>query len=197
MEHTASESVPVASSREENLEVDSESEPSVASQDPDLVQPPPVHVRKEPLLVDEEPDKAAQYGTDLHQDLQPTYSFFAPPSPAASEPSTKENTANAHEAAPVLEAGAAEAEVNERIPTGPPPNREALAEIPFLTPPPDFYTHADETAPARAADPQTVDAVVQKVLEKLQPQLQDLLSQGVLKPLVENLLQSELSKKNE
>jgi hypothetical protein len=40
-----------------------------------------------------------------------------------------------------------------------------------------------------------VNAVVQKVLEKLEPQLHDLLSQGVLKPLVENLLQNELAKK--
>lgn len=208
IEHTAIESVPVASSREENLEVDSESEPSVAFQDPDLVQPPPVHVTPEPLLVDEESAKPAQYGADPRQDLQPTHSFFAPPvSAAAKEPLPAENMASAIEPAPSLEAERAEvevkaepevnAEINERIPTGPPPNREALAEIPFLTPPPDFFTHPAEPAPAPAADPRTVDAVVQKVLEKLQPQLQDLLSQGVLRPLVENLLQNELTKKNE
>jgi CheY-like chemotaxis protein len=198
IEPTAIESVPVAPSREEGLEVDSESGPAVAFQDPNLVQPPPVHVTPEPLLVDEQSDKAAHYGADPRQDLQPTYSFFAPPFPAAArEPSVTGNTASALDAAPAPEAEPAEAEGNERIPTGPPPNREALAEIPFLTPPPDFFTHPAEPAPDRAADPQTVDAVVQKVLEKLQPQLQDLLSQGVLKPLVENLLQSELTKKNE
>jgi len=37
--------------------------------------------------------------------------------------------------------------------------------------------------------------VVARVLEKLEPQLHDLLSKGLLKPLVENLLQSELAKK--
>lgn len=76
------------------------------------------------------------------------------------------------------------AEYNERIPTAPPPNREALAGIPFLTPPP---------APA-PLDSQAIDAVVQRVLERLGPQLNDLLSKGVLKPLIENLLQQELRK---
>ena len=42
---------------------------------------------------------------------------------------------------------------------------------------------------------ETVDALVQKVLEKLRPQLQDLFSQGV-KPMVENLVHSELAKKD-
>jgi hypothetical protein len=37
--------------------------------------------------------------------------------------------------------------------------------------------------------------VVRKVLEKLQPHLQELFSQGV-KPLVENLVHRELSKKD-
>lgn len=73
---------------------------------------------------------------------------------------------------------------SERIPTAPPPNREALADIPFLLPPP---------APA-PLDSGAIDAVVQRVLEKLEPQLHDLLSKGVLKPLIENLLQQELHK---
>ena len=41
-----------------------------------------------------------------------------------------------------------------------------------------------------------VDAVVQRVLERLEPQLHDLLSKGLLKPLIENMLQAELSKKD-
>ena len=56
------------------------------------------------------------------------------------------------------------ADVDERVPTSHPPNREALADIPFLVPPPGFRPDA---APESAAPSDTVDAVVQKVLEKL------------------------------
>jgi hypothetical protein len=82
--------------------------------------------------------------------------------------------------------------MDERVPTSHPPNREALSDIPFLVPPPGFRPDA---TPQSAAASDTVDAVVQKVLEKLEPQLHELLSQGVLKPLVESLLQGELAKK--
>ncbi|MGA8676471.1 MAG: response regulator [Candidatus Acidiferrales bacterium] len=82
----------------------------------------------------------------------------------------------------------------ERIPTLPPPNRQALSDIPFLMPPPPSAS-ADASEPGtRAASADTVDEVVRRVLEKLQPQLHELLSQGV-KPLVENLIQNELHKK--
>ena len=59
-------------------------------------------------------------------------------------------------------------------------------------PPPDFRAQTPESA---ASNPDTVDEVVRKVLERLEPQIHDLLSRGVLKPLVENLLQTELAKK--
>jgi CheY-like chemotaxis protein len=81
----------------------------------------------------------------------------------------------------------------ERIPTLPPPNREALSEIPFLMPPLLPPQNSEQPA-ARANDAEAVDAMVRKVMEKLGPHLQELLSQGV-KPLVENLLQNELHKK--
>jgi hypothetical protein len=42
----------------------------------------------------------------------------------------------------------------------------------------------------------TVDAVVARVLERLEPQLHELLSKGLLKPLVENMLHDELAKKD-
>jgi len=199
IERTAMDDVPVASKPEENLEVDSEPELPVAYQDPNLVQPPAIHVTPEPLLLHEEPAAPAQYASDQHQELEPLHLAVAPPAPVAAgeESPATEGSASPVIAEPLFEAQSAEAEINERIPTAPPPNREALAEIPFLTPPPDFFTHPAEPARAAAADPQTVDAVVQKVLEKLQPQLQDLLSQGLLKPLVENLLQSELTKKDQ
>lgn len=82
----------------------------------------------------------------------------------------------------------------ERIPTLPPQNREALSEIPFLMPPvlpPQNFEHPA----ARSNDSEAVDEMVRKVMEKLGPHLQELLSQGV-KPLVENLLQNELQKKD-
>jgi len=82
----------------------------------------------------------------------------------------------------------------ERIPTLPPPNREALSEIPFLMPPVLPPQNSEQPA-ARGNDAEAVDDMVRKVMEKLGPHLQELLSQGV-KPLVENLLQSELQKKD-
>ena len=71
-------------------------------------------------------------------------------------------------------------------------NREALAEIPFLTPPADFWAAAKHDG---TVSPETVDAIVRTVLEKIESQLHELLSQDVLKPLVENLLQNELGKR--
>ena len=59
-------------------------------------------------------------------------------------------------------------------------------------PPPEFGA---QTAESAAANTDTVDEVVRKVLARLEPKIHDMLSQGVLKPLVENLLQSELAKK--
>ena len=82
----------------------------------------------------------------------------------------------------------------ERIPTLPPPNREALSDIPFLMPPPPSAPLEASEQGTRATSSGTVDEVVRKVLEKLQPQLHELLTQGV-KPLVENLIQNELHKK--
>ena len=111
--------------------------------------------------------------------------------------------AAAHEAAILAQSGAslfAESAAEppalnsfDRIPTLPPPNREALSEIPFLMPP-VLPLQTSEQPAARATDSEAVDNMVRKVMEKLGPHLQELLSQGV-KPLVENLLQNELDKK--
>jgi CheY-like chemotaxis protein len=76
---------------------------------------------------------------------------------------------------------------DQRIPTLPPPNREALSQIPFLMPQPQVAKADEGNASSSAA----VDELVRRVLEKLQPQLHELLSQGV-KPLVQNMLQNEL-----
>ena len=162
--------------------------------DPNLVVSPAVRVTPEPLLMDEEPEAKSSYG-DRPEEAPAAHAFevAASPEPAAEDASADEYSLPE----PPFEPAAAESAsgYSERIPTGPPPNREALAEIPFLNPPQGFDPHAQETPAPAAVNASTVDAVVQKVLEKLQPQLQDLLSQGVLKPLIENLLQQESSKK--
>lgn len=177
------------------------SEPSLASKDPALVEPPAVHVTPEPLLVEEEPSEPSRYGAPV-EETTPLHSFFAPaaeaPAPASS--ATEHAAAAEFSVQPESESFAeTSGEGNdERIPTMPPPNRESLSHIPFLTPSPSFLAEINSGKPlpeSRVVDPATVDVVVQKVFEKLQPQLQELLSQGLLKPLVENLLQNELDKK--
>jgi CheY-like chemotaxis protein len=190
------EPLPLATSKaDQSFEAESKPDLAAGYQDPDLMQPPAVHVTPEPLLVEDDSQGPSHYDV-AQQALEPTHSFMPPdpPAPPVEESPSPEPLRNAEEPSPLFETEPTEVEGTERIPTGPPPNREALAEIPFLTPPPDFHAQPPGQA---AADPGTVDAVVQKVLEKLQPQLRDLLSQGVLKPLVENLLQNETAKKEE
>ncbi len=162
----------------------------ISFKDPALVEPPAVHVTPEPLLVDEEPHRSVEYGSHAEA-LPPAHSFFVPEADQASIEESGAEDAEVPDSAPVPLLSAA-IDVDERIPTGHPPNREALADIPFLVPPPGFRPDAPQES---AANSDTVDAVVQKVLEKLEPQLHELLSQGVLKPLVESLLQGELAKK--
>ncbi|MGA9882738.1 MAG: response regulator [Candidatus Acidiferrales bacterium] len=184
-----------------DIEIDEDSSaPSLAFKDPALVEPPPVHVTPEPTLVDEDASGPSLYGAPA-EETTPLHSFIAPPSEAAAAaPVTAPTQATEFSVqAPSDNAESlSDGETEERVPTMPPPNREALAHIPFLTPPPSFIADMNSSAPhqePRAADPETVDAVVQKVLERLQPQLEELLSQGLLKPLVESLLQNEMTKK--
>jgi CheY-like chemotaxis protein len=161
-------------------------EPEVSAplaKDPALVEPPSVRVTPEPLLVDESPASPGPSGYDERiAATEPAFTFSAPaeeaPKAAAPEPAPQ----------PAAEA---EPEVDERIPTGPVPNREVLATIPFLSPPPEILAQAAENNKA-----EDVDALVRKVMERLEPQLHDLLSQGVLKPLVENILHNEVAKKD-
>jgi CheY-like chemotaxis protein len=176
-------------------------EPSL--RDPMLDESPAVHVKAEPLLVDDVVSGPSKYGK-RSETTSPLHSFFVPP---PDEPAVEDHAASdssARSEFPSFEPVPVEPVTNgfdERIPTVPPPNREALAAIPFLTPPvlaPQEIR--SEESPAQngsaALDAGTVDEAVRKILEKLQPQLQELLSQGVLKPLVENMLQSELAKKD-
>jgi hypothetical protein len=144
----------------------------------------------EPLLMNDEPHPSLEYGPHA-EELPPTHSFLVPEADEAIEEESPAQDAQAPHSGPAPLFSAA-SDVDERIPTGHPPNREALTDIPFLVPPAGFRPDAPQES---GADPDTVDAVVQKVLEKLEPQLHELLSQGVLKPLVESLLQGELAKK--
>jgi CheY-like chemotaxis protein len=195
-----SEMVPVAHSEpDRDLELDSvDGEMPVALRDPALIESAAVHVTPEPLLV--ESDDASQGPSEYTtrpQEVSPLHSYFSPASGdrGADQPATEEPSFAAREEMQVPSFDPpAEDQASERIPTGPPPNMEALASIPFLTPPPEF--RADKPESPAAANQASVDEVVRKVLERLEPQIHDLLSQGVLKPLVENLLQNELAKKD-
>jgi CheY-like chemotaxis protein len=171
-------------------EIERASANPIMFKEPALVEPPAVHVTPEPLLVDEEPRQSPEYGSHAVE-LPPAHSFLVPEvDQAIAEESAVQDAEEPYSVpVPLL---SATADVDERVPTSHPPNREALADIPFLVPPPGFRPDA---RPESAASSDTVDAVVQKVLEKLEPQLHELLSQGVLKPLVESLLQGELAKK--
>jgi CheY-like chemotaxis protein len=168
--------------------------------DPALVEPAPAHVTPEPLLVrDEEPEPSSY--EDRQEQTAPLQSF---PLPDESEPVNGEPVsdlvATSHDDTPVFAAAhedsaadeSASAHFAERIPTAPPPNREALAGIPFLIPSAATLEHVN--SPETPAPQTNIDEVVQKVLERLEPQLHELLSKNLLKPLVENMLQQELTK---
>jgi len=60
-----------------------------------------------------------------------------------------------------------------------------------------FYADTGEIAPARSSemDAAAIDSVVAKLLEKLEPQIHQALSNGILRPLVEEMLNRERGKK--
>jgi hypothetical protein len=182
----ASSVAPVAS--HELIGEPTDSTPS--RKDPALEEPPAAHVTAEPLLVRDEPSAPSEYGT-RGEDTSPAHSFIPLPTEGHFAEATPTNGGYPFFAPPSHESAPHDSEptgYDERIPTAPPPNREALAEIPFLTPP-SAHTNFGKL------DQDVVDAVVARVLEKLEPQLHDLLSKGVLKPLIENMLQGELTRK--
>ena len=172
--------------------------------DPALEMPPAARVTPEPLLVRDEQPAFSSY-EDHHEHTAPLQSFPFPgePQPTNGEPAADAVVASHQEApAPIFAAASEESaadesehvDFSERIPTVPPPNREALAGIPFLMP---SAAALEQVNSPQAPAPQTnIDEVVQKVLERLEPQLHELLSKNLLKPLVENMLQAELAKKD-
>lgn len=200
-EHEAQSSVEVAPEPAPEIwERVEETTPS--ERDPYLVVPEAVHVTPEPLLLDEADETEPSHSEyrDRHEaaPVAGTFEIAASPEPAVEEERAEETPLPEPSFELAAPENAALEHEEERVVTGPPPNRAALAEIPFLNPPLGFDPDA-RPAPmqpaATGADASTVDAVVEKLLERLQPQLHELLSQGVLKPLVENLLQQEASKK--
>lgn len=180
--------------------------------DPALIEPAGVRVTPEPLLVEEPTRGRLSYGEN-EPDIAPAYAFLrgtvqrrAPEPPVigtdpAELPGGEPVAASSRQQTSPPEFSAED--LSERLPAIV-PNREALAEIPFLNPPPDFDKAAEgeeraeesEATARSVADPQTVDILVEKILEKLEPRLHDLLSKNLLKPLIENLVQNELQKKD-
>ncbi|MGH9714263.1 MAG: response regulator [Candidatus Acidiferrales bacterium] len=154
--------------------------------DPALEEPPAAHVTAEPLLVKDDAPASSGYGK-RSEDTAPMHAFLPAPAEEQFAEKSSSNGETSFFEPPPHEPEAPD--YGERIPTAPPPNREALAEIPFLMPPAAGMDSGK-------VNQDTVDAVVARVLEKLEPQLHDLLSKGVLKPLIENMLQGELAKKD-
>ncbi|MHB8753609.1 MAG: response regulator [Candidatus Acidiferrales bacterium] len=70
----------------------------------------------------------------------------------------------------------------------------AVHSEPYEKEPP---AQAADAAPARSSemDPAAIDSVVAKLLEKLEPQIHQALSNGILRPLVEEMLNRERDKK--
>ncbi len=179
--HQADETAPI-------IETPAELMVSPADAAPDEAEPE--HAPSEPLFVTENLDSTSGYAAQTEEPLA------ADPQPEPAFAETVDSQEGLLDPAPssffeTSEAVAKEEDFGERIPTLPPTNREALSDIPFLMPP-ALETHAG----GNGSDSNVVvDDVVRKVLEKLQPQLQEMLSQG-MKPLLENLVQSELQKKD-
>jgi hypothetical protein len=71
---------------------------------------------------------------------------------------------------------------------------EAFAEEPVVVEEPAPYVNSFH--PSSVADPAMVDAVVSRLLEKLEPHLHEIFSQEVLRPLVENMLHHDEVEKN-
>jgi hypothetical protein len=155
------------------------------------------------LVRDEQPAFSSYEDHHEHTARLQSFPFPGEPEPTNGEPDADVVVASAEKApAPIFAAASEESaagestqtDFSERIPTVPPPNREALAGIPFLMPSPAALEQVN--SPQAPAPQANIDEVVQKVLERLEPQLHELLSKNLLKPLVENMLQAELAKKD-
>jgi CheY-like chemotaxis protein len=171
--------------------------------DPDLEEPVAPHVTPEPLLMDEEEPREASAFSGAPEPPEPLYQVLVPvPENPPDEPSDEDPAVHQALGGSIFAPPDVPPVMNpedERIPTVPPPNREALADIPFLMPPPasTLESQAEPQAKHPEETPSSVDtdAIVAKLLDKLEPQLHEVLAKGLLKPLVENMLREELEKK--
>ncbi len=198
--------------REQAADLVSDSEDSLSSyKEPDLIEPPAVHVTPEPLLVTETHSDSPVYGA-RYEETRPAHSFQLPTPEdrtvaeqavehaaieSPSEQTTSQKDLPEERVVPHASLEFPPALFDERMPTVPSHLREDLDEIPYLNPPPDFHEYADGHSIINhfATDSLLVDAVVEKVLQRIEPQLRELLSQNVLKPLVEAILHDELERK--
>src|ERR1700722_8307782 len=96
-------------------------------------------------------------------------------------------------------AGAQAADLPSPLETAPEPLPQAAPEAaPDLHASPQAPPAAPVAAPPAAhldIDAAVMEAAVKRVLERLEPHLHEILSNGVLRPLIENALQKELEKK--
>jgi hypothetical protein len=204
-EATISEPVAVSPSREETDFVEEEAAAPIAAHDSQLIEPSAVHVTPEPLLVDEYSSQESdrRYG-HIDQEVAPAYTFLPPvetnvdSASSLSEQDRQEESVLPSFGEPQGAADAtqssASASDEDTVPSyvPPPPTREQLAHIPFLNPPPDIQQEAEKNPNSEVAQ-FAVDAVVERILQKIEPQLHDLLSQN-LKPLIESLVHTEIQK---
>jgi CheY-like chemotaxis protein len=188
--------------------------------DPELEGPVAVRVIPEPDLVNDEVIGPSDY--DLRaEETSPLHSFDAPAVASSQDEPAQENhdqflpEASSQEAeavhselaersfepqvaiAPLQAAesnhfGAHHDEWSGRTPTAPPASREELSDIPFLVPPPPTQMNSSDNG----VNAETVDAIVRKVLAQIESQIHGILSPDSLKPMVENLLENELVKKD-
>ena len=96
-------------------------------------------------------------------------------------------------------AGSQAADLHSPLETAPEPLPQAAPEAaPDLHASPQAPPAAPVAAPPAAhldIDAAVMEAAVKRVLERLEPHLHEILSNGVLRPLIENALQKELEKK--
>ncbi|MGH9732953.1 MAG: hypothetical protein ACRD4A_14760, partial [Candidatus Acidiferrales bacterium] len=97
-----------------------------------------------------------------------------------------------HYEAPAVDISAPESSTHEELPEAP-----HAAEMTHIASTKDALSEAVSAVTAKNAqmDAAAIDSVVAKLLEKLQPQIHEALSSGVLRPLVEEILNRERDKK--
>jgi CheY-like chemotaxis protein len=118
--------------------------------------------------------EAAQTAMNAERSASPTVADFEAPS------ATESAASDVVPADPYPSAGPTRAAEENAAPAAPAPTMESLAAV-------ISATAAQATAPVASPN---IDEVVAKILEKLGPQIQELIAKGVVKPLVEEALKN-------